>query len=92
MQKTALSAKIDQVLLTQVDQIAHQLKIPRNRALAEGLKLWVDAKSREILASKMKEASLATRKESLRNAKEWESTLSDGLDSITGSAPKDNRK
>jgi len=81
MIKTALSAKIDPILLSQVDQIAHQLKIPRNRALAEGLKLWIDLKSREILATKMKAASLATRKESLRTAKEWESTLLDGLDS-----------
>jgi hypothetical protein len=80
MIKTALSAKIDQILLTQVDQIAHQLKIPRNRALAEGLKLWVEVKSREILAAKMKEASLATRKESQSIAKDWESTLADGLD------------
>jgi predicted transcriptional regulator len=84
MRKTALSAKIDPELLADVDRVAHHLKILRNRALSEGLKLWVDTKSREILAKKMKEASLSVRAESLKSAKDWETSLLDGLDSTKG--------
>ncbi len=80
MSKTALSAKLDEALLEDADRLARRLKIPRNRAIEEGLRLWVDLKSRELLASKMREASLATRAESLRESKEWERSLADGLD------------
>ena len=79
MSKTALSAKLDNVLLAEADQIARRLKIPRNRAIEEGLRLWVNQKYREALAKKMKEASLATREESLNDAKAWEGSLKDGL-------------
>jgi metal-responsive CopG/Arc/MetJ family transcriptional regulator len=82
MPKMAISAKLDQILLAQVDKLARELKIPRNRALAEGLRLWVSSKSKEILANKMKQASIATRKESLSISKEWEPTLLDGLNKI----------
>ncbi len=79
MSKRALSAKLDDSLLSQTDQLVKLFKIPRNRALEEGLRLWVDLKSRELLARKMKEASLAVRKESLKNAGEWDEALQDGL-------------
>lgn len=80
MSKRALSAKLDDSLLAEADQLARRLKIPRNRAIEEGLKLWVQLKSREALAIKMKEASFATRKESLMETQAWDSTLTDGLD------------
>jgi hypothetical protein len=79
MSKIALSTKIDETLLIEVDKITKALKIPRNRALNEGLRLWIDIKAKEILSLEMKEASLATRKESLATAKDWEPSLADGL-------------
>ena len=79
MSKTAISAKLDAALLNEADALATQLKIPRNRAVEEGLKMWVSLKSRELLALKMKEASLATRKESRESAQDWDTTLLDGL-------------
>ena len=80
MSKKALSAKLDDSLLEEADRLARRFKVPRNRAIEEGLRLWVREKSRELLAMKMKEASLATRKESLAEAKVWETTLEDGLE------------
>lgn len=70
MPKTAISAKVDQGLLEEANRIAHELKIPRNRALSEGLRLWVNSKTKENLATKMKKASLAVRKESTKVSKE----------------------
>ena len=83
MSKKALSAKLDNSLLAEADRLAHHLKIPRNRAIEEGLRLWVRQKYREAMTIKMKEASLATRKEGLTEAKTWESILGDGLDEQT---------
>ena len=80
MSKRAVSAKLDDFLLQEADKLARRFKIARNRAVEEGLRMWVDQKSRELLALKMKEASLATRKESSQVAEEWSSTLDDGLD------------
>ena len=79
MSKKALSAKLDDSLLAEADQLARRLKIPRNRAIEEGLRLWVHQKSQEELAAKMREASLATRKESLDETRTWDVTLMDGL-------------
>ena len=80
MSKTALSAKLDDSLLAEADGLARRLKIPRNRAIEEGLRLWVNQKSREVLAAEMKAASLETRGESLKASEDWQSTLTDGLD------------
>ena len=80
MPKKALSAKLDDQLLAQADKLAERLHVPRNRALEEGLRLWVDKKSRELLAKKMEDASLSVRKESLKTTEEWEAAESDGLD------------
>ena len=79
MSKKAISAKLDDLLLVRADKLARRFKIARNRAVEEGLQMWVTQKSRELLALRMKEASLATRKESCHNAEEWSSTLDDGL-------------
>ena len=80
MSKKAISAKLDDFLLQEADRLARKFKVPRNRAVEEGLQMWVNQKSKELLALKMKEASLATRKESRQVSEEWASTLSDGLD------------
>lgn len=77
--KKAISAKIDDRLLKETDRLAHRLKVPRNRALEEGLALWGEKKRRELLAQEFRRASLAVRKESLANAREWEVALNDGL-------------
>ena len=79
MSKTAISAKLEDQLLKKTDELAEKFNIARNRAVEEGLQLWVDLKSRELLAIRMKEASLATRKESRESAQEWENALNDGL-------------
>lgn len=79
MPRKALSAKLDQSLLETADRMARRLKISRNRVIEEGLRLWVREKSREMLAAEMRQASLAVRRESLAEAREWESTLEDGL-------------
>ena len=80
MPKKAISAKLDDQLLQEADKLARRFKVARNRAVEEGLKLWVDLKTRELLALKMKEASFATRKESRASTREWEAALMDGLD------------
>lgn len=74
MAKKALSAKLDEALLAKADRLARRLHVPRNRAIEEGLELWVREKSRELLAREMREASLSVRKESLLTAREWEFT------------------
>ena len=79
MAKHALSAKLDEDLLAEADRIARKEKIPRNRAIEEGLALWVEQKKREELALEMKLASLAVRKESRASSAQWETTLVDGL-------------
>ena len=79
MPKRAVSAKLDDFLLQEADRLARKFKVPRNRAVEEGLQMWVDQKSRELLALKMKEASLSTRKESRQVSEEWSISLNDGL-------------
>jgi len=81
MPKKALSAKLDDALLAKEDRLARKLHVPRNRAIEEGLALWIREKSRELLAQEMKEASHSVRKESLLTAREWDFTLEDGLSS-----------
>lgn len=80
MSKKAISAKLDKDLLEEADRLARRFKVPRNRAVEDGLRMWIDSKSRELLALQMKEASLATRKESLISAREWEGALEDGME------------
>ncbi len=80
MLKRAISAKLDDELLTEADRLARKFKIARNRAVEDGLRMWVAKKSKELLAQQMREASLLTRKESQLLSKEWDSTLEDGLD------------
>lgn len=81
MGKKALSAKLDEDLLSKADRLARNLRVPRNRAIEEGLALWVKERSRELLAQKMKEASYSVRKESLLSAREWDFSLEDGMTS-----------
>jgi metal-responsive CopG/Arc/MetJ family transcriptional regulator len=84
MPKKAISAKLDERLLAEADRLAQRLKTSRNRAVEDGLQMWIESKSRELLALEMKKASLATRKESLLSAREWESSLEDGAEDIDG--------
>ena len=81
MSKQAVSAKLQHSLLKKTDQLVRRLKVSRNQAVEEGLKMWIELKSREILALEMKKASLETRDESLRETQDWEIALNDGLDS-----------
>ena len=80
MSKTAISAKLEESLLQEADKIAGKLNIARNRAVEEGLQMWVAQKSRELLALEMRKASLVTRKESKASSKEWALALGDGLE------------
>lgn len=79
MSKVAISAKLESNLLEETDRIAGKLHIARNRAVEEGLRLWIRKKSREMLAQQMKAASLATQKESREIANEWANANMDGL-------------
>ena len=80
MAKVAISAKLESDLLAETDRIAEVLHIARNRAVEEGLRLWIRKKSREMLANQMKVASLAVRKESSEVAHEWTKANADGLE------------
>jgi hypothetical protein len=90
MPKKALSAKLDDALLAKADRLARKLHVPRNRAIEEGLALWIREKSRELLAQEMKEASHAVRKESLLTAREWDFTLEDGMSSSSHGSNDDD--
>jgi metal-responsive CopG/Arc/MetJ family transcriptional regulator len=79
--KKPLSAKLDEALLEKVDRLARKLHVPRNRAIEEGLALWIKEKSRELLAKEMEVASHAVRKESLLSAREWDFSLEDDPES-----------
>ena len=80
MSKVAISAKLESDLLAETDFIAQKLHIARNRAVEEGLRLWIRKKSREMLAHQMKLASLSSRNESHEVEQEWSGTHLDGLD------------
>ncbi len=79
MRKKALSAKIDEELLQRTDRMARKLKTPRNRAIEEGLELWLAKHSREALAEEFRKASWQARESSLAEAQEWDEALLDGL-------------
>lgn len=79
MSKQSISAKLNPKLLQKTDQLARRLKLSRNKAVEEGLQMWIETRSRELLADEFKKASLEVREESLKDAKDWEIALLEGL-------------
>lgn len=78
--KKALNIYIDFDIVAKADRIAKAEEISRTQAIEEAIELWIKKKENEKLAVEFSKASEAVRDESRDVTKDWDDTISDGLE------------